>query len=314
MEHIQKHILIIDDEREVVEILAEYFEAQGYKVSKAFEAKAGIDLLDKVPDISLVISDIGMPGMSGLDFLKIVSETKEEIPIIMITGLKTLDHVITAIRYGAKDYIIKPFKLDEVRKVVEKVLRYRIKSEKKARILEYADALNVSYTFPTNKADPGVIAFHLANYLLNSGFCNKEQFNQYHVAFLETLINAIEHGNLELPSAMKGNDFDKLMMFEELRENRLADAKFGERLLKINLVYNERCFSLTIADEGPGFDWKSYIRNSENGEINTKPYGRGFMLIHHIIDEIYFNEQGNAITLVKSRKNQQNLTSMALVS
>ena len=75
----------------------------------------------------------------------------------------------------------------------------------------------------------------------------------------------------------------------------------GERMVRVAFMFNPRCFSLTVTDEGPGFDWQQYHGGERhNYQVSTKPYGRGFMLIHHIIDEVYFNEKGNAITLVKS--------------
>jgi CheY-like chemotaxis protein len=302
MSALKKTILIIDDEVELVGILSEYFESLGYTVYKAYDAKSGMAELDKNTEISLVISDIGMPGMSGLEFLKIIRETREEIPIIMITGLKSIDHVISAIRNGAKDYIIKPFSLEDVRKVVEKVLKYRIKNEKKTKILEYADSLHINYTFVTKDADAGVIAYHLAKILHDAGFCNRDQFNQYQVAFLETIINSIEHGNLELPSTLKGDDFEKMIQFEELREARFKDPNYCKRLLKIELSYDKDRFAVKFIDEGPGFDWKSYVvPGNLNGKVNTKSYGRGLQLISHIIDEIQFNDKGNEITLIKHR-------------
>ncbi len=307
MNAFQKHILIVDDEVEVVELLAEFFEEISYKVSRADNASAGMALLNAHPDIGVVITDIGMPVISGIDFLKIIRETNEDVPVVMITGMKTLDYAISAIKYGAQDYIVKPFQLEEVHKIVDKILRYRFKSERKARIFEYADALEVQFSLPTREADPGVIAHFLSKFLLNSGFCPRDQLNPYHVAFMETLINAIEHGNLELPSVIKGSDFEKMMMFEELRDRRLQDPKYGQRLLRVHLQYDRTRFSLTVIDEGPGFDWKGYFeKQNDYDPVSTKSYGRGFMLIRHVIDEVHFNDKGNVITLIKSREGTQN--------
>ncbi len=302
MSHVRKHILVVDDESEILDLLSTYFESQAYTVSKALDATKGMQILNAEPDIAVVISDIGLPGMSGIDFLKIARETKEETPVIMITGLRSLDNAISAIKNGAQDFITKPFALDEVHKVVEKVLRYRLKKEQKARIWEYSEAMSASFSVPTREADPGVISHFIAKFLLHSGFCHHDEHNQWHVAIMETIINAIEHGNLELPSVIKGDDFEKIIEFENLRESRLKDPKFGTRLIKIRMDYNNRRFSLTIEDEGPGFEWQKYLQPTQQGEINTKSYGRGFMLIHHVIDQISFNKKGNSITLVKNRK------------
>lgn len=302
MSRVKKHILVVDDESEVLELLSEYFESQSYIVSKASDATEGMQILNTTPDIAMVLSDIGLPGMSGIDFLKIARETKEETPVVMITGLRSLDNAISAIKNGAQDFITKPFSLDEVHKAVEKVLRYRLKKEQKARIWEYSDAMTADFSVPTREADPGVISHFIAKFLLHSGFCHHDEYNQWHVAIMETVINAIEHGNLELPSVIKGDDFEKIMRFEALRESRLRDPEFGNRLIKIRMDYNKQCFSLTIADEGPGFDWKKYLQAMQDDEVSTKPYGRGFMLIRHVIDQIDFNMKGNSITLVKNHK------------
>ena len=122
------------------------------------------------------------------------------------------------------------------------------------------------------------------------------------MAFTETLINAVEHGNLELSSSLKGGDFEKIKRFEELRAERLKNPFYGNRKVIITFLYNQDCFSLTITDEGAGFSWKQYITDKNQiFHASSKPYGRGFMLIHHIIDEVYFNDSGNSITLVKSK-------------
>jgi hypothetical protein len=116
------------------------------------------------------------------------------------------------------------------------------------------------------------------------------------------LINAVEHGNLELSSSIKEGDFEKIRMFEELRATRLKDPYYANRKVLITFLYNQDCFSLTITDQGSGFDWHPYVTDKNQlFHITAKPYGRGFMLIRHIIDEVYFNEAGNSITLVKSK-------------
>ncbi|MCB0259751.1 MAG: response regulator [Calditrichaeota bacterium] len=301
MNYHENCLLIVDDEAFILNMLADYFAGLSYTVLTAANAEAAMKLLNSGEKVSLIITDIDLPGISGIELLKITRETRPEVPVVIITGLKTLDFAISAIKHGAQDYIPKPFELGEVRKVVEKVLRYRKRSEKKDRIFQYASAMNINFDIPTKDIDASVVASYLARFLLNAGFCSKDEFHQFYVAFMETLINAIEHGNLELPSSIKGSDFEKITFFEELREQRMKAAPYNERMVRVAFMFNPRCFSLTVTDEGPGFDWQQYHGGERhNYQVSTKPYGRGFMLIHHIIDEVYFNEKGNAITLVKS--------------
>lgn len=307
MNYQEKRILVVDDEALILNMLNDYFSSLSYQVIKASNAEEAMSILNNERDISLIITDIDLPGISGIELLKITRETFPEIPVIIITGLKTLDFAISAIKHGAHDYITKPFELGDVRKVVEKVLRYRQRSKRKERIFKYASSMNVNFDVPTKNIDAGVVADYLARFLLNSGFCDKDEFHQCYVAFMETLINAIEHGNLEMPSSIKGNDFEQITRFEEMREQRLKDPVYNERMVRIAFMYNPQCFSLTIADEGPGFDWQNYTSGTNKSyQVNTAAYGRGFMLINHIIDEIYFNEKGNSITLVKTKPDSEN--------
>lgn len=298
----ENHILIIDDEDSILVMLSDYFTALEYPVSTAMNAEDALEIIRDTRKIALIITDIDLPGISGIDLLGIVRETKPEIPVVIITGLRILDSAISAIKNGAYDYITKPFELGEVRKVVEKVLRYRSSAEKRKQIFSFTDAMSVKFDIPTYRLDASVAAEYLAGFLLNAGFCNEEEFHQFYVAFTESLINAVEHGNLELSSSIKGGDFEKIRMFEELRASRLKDPYYANRKVLITFLYNQDCFSLTITDQGGGFNWHDYVTDKNQfSHTAAKPYGRGFMLIHYIIDEVYFNESGNSITLVKSK-------------
>ena len=303
------NLLIVDDEPSIRKLLSDYFDSLEYKVRTAENAEEAMKLITTNEILDIIISDIDMPGMSGIDLLRFSRETRVDVPVVMITGLKTLEYAISAVKYGAQDYITKPFELSDVRKVVEKVLRYRKYSKKQNELYTYAQSLSVNFEIPTDEIDAGVVSNYLAKMLLNSGFCHQEDYHQYYVAIMETLINSIEHGNLELPSSMKGTDFDQIMAFEELREERIQTEHYGKRKVRIGFQLSPMRFTLTISDEGPGFDWKSYIADDNQiFDADTKPHGRGFMLIKHIIDEVYFNAAGNSITLIKEKEESDPLT------
>lgn len=295
-------ILIVDDEPSILLMLSDYFDSLTYPVYTAKNAEEALRICSDNQRIAMVITDIDLPGISGIELLKIIRETHPELPVVIITGLRTLDSAISAIKNGAYDYLTKPFELGEVRKVVEKVLRYRTGSQKRKQVFRFTDAMSIKFDIPTGQLDAGVVAEYLAGFLLNTGFCEKDEFHQFYVAFTETLLNAVEHGNLELSSSLKEGDFEKIKAFEELRASRLNEPYYANRKVLITFLYNQNCFSLTITDEGAGFNWKPYVTDTNQiFQASARPYGRGFMLIHHIIDEVYFNEKGNSITLVKSK-------------
>lgn len=111
-------ILIIDDELSMREFLKILLEKDGHTVELASDGSSALKLATK-GDFDLVISDIRMPGMSGLDLLAELKKLNTELPVIMITAFASPDDAVTAMKNGAYDYITKPFKVEEIKKVIK---------------------------------------------------------------------------------------------------------------------------------------------------------------------------------------------------
>lgn len=105
-------ILIVDDEQEIADLVEIYLVSDGYKVFKANSAQEGLEILER-EDIHLVLLDIMMPGMTGLEMCKKIRETNN-IPIIMISAKSTDLDKILGLGTGADDYVAKPFNPLEV--------------------------------------------------------------------------------------------------------------------------------------------------------------------------------------------------------
>jgi putative nucleotidyltransferase with HDIG domain len=115
----KKHVLIVDDEISICEVIGQYLGKAGYIVSMASSGEEAVEVLQKNP-IHLIISDIKMPGMSGVDLLKYVKDTYQMLPMLMTTGFPTLDTAIEALKLGAFDYMTKPFHLEEIGEKVKR--------------------------------------------------------------------------------------------------------------------------------------------------------------------------------------------------
>jgi putative two-component system response regulator len=120
----RNHILVVDDELSVRELLADALDAYGYRIRTASNAAEGFAIV-REGGIHLVLSDIDMPGESGFVLLRRVKAHDADIDVIMVTGVVDVDTAIGAIREGAADYVAKPFNIEEVRIVVERTLRNR---------------------------------------------------------------------------------------------------------------------------------------------------------------------------------------------
>jgi two-component system response regulator PilR (NtrC family) len=117
-------ILVVDDELSMREFLRILLKKEGYQVTVAAEGKTALGLAEQ-DSFDLVISDIRMPGMSGLELLGRLKEIHPDIGVIMITAFASPEDAVTAMKGGAFDYITKPFNVDEIKRVVRAVLRKR---------------------------------------------------------------------------------------------------------------------------------------------------------------------------------------------
>jgi two-component system response regulator PilR (NtrC family) len=126
-------ILVVDDEPSMQEFLEIFFRSEGYDVVTAGDVESGRLHLEG-DDFDVVITDMQMPDGSGLDLLEAAHEHSPETMVIMITAFASTESAITAMKQGAYDYITKPFKVDEIRIVVEKALEKKLLSSENTRL------------------------------------------------------------------------------------------------------------------------------------------------------------------------------------
>ncbi|MDY6862547.1 MAG: response regulator [Thermodesulfobacteriota bacterium] len=115
-------ILVIDDDSEIRTILGDILVSLGYGVIMANDGLEGIDRI-KECTIDLIMCDVYMPNLSGLEFLKEIKKIEIEIPVVMVTGLPDVDIAVEAMKEGAADFISKPFRLEQIENVVKKLAK-----------------------------------------------------------------------------------------------------------------------------------------------------------------------------------------------
>ena len=134
-------ILVIDDEEHMCWALEKGLSQEGYQVLTATRGKHGLELMrNEVP--SLVILDLKMPEMDGLEVLTRAKDIFPKLPIIMITAHGTIDTAIEAMKLGATDYITKPFDLDELKLIVKQALMF---SQLQTEVIFLRSELNKKY-------------------------------------------------------------------------------------------------------------------------------------------------------------------------
>jgi cyclic di-GMP phosphodiesterase len=122
-------VLVIDDEQIVRDLMVEILEEAGYEAESASTAERGLELL-KEDSISLVVSDIVMPGLSGLELLEAVRLSRPSLPIVLVTGAGTFNNLSEAIARGADGLVMKPFSHAELERAVATALDRAGRSER----------------------------------------------------------------------------------------------------------------------------------------------------------------------------------------
>lgn len=124
-------IIVVDDEEIVLSLIRDTFEEEGYAIKTASNGEDALKLtIDETFD--LLITDIRMPGMDGIELVRRVREKQPDIGVIFMTGYANLNSAKNAIKQGAFDYIMKPFEIAEIRKAVKDAIRIKKETEEKS--------------------------------------------------------------------------------------------------------------------------------------------------------------------------------------
>jgi DNA-binding NtrC family response regulator len=129
-------ILIVDDEEVLRDVLETVLRREGFDVLLASSGEEALSVLDRAEEVDLVILDIMLPGISGIDTLRSIRVSTPELPVIIITAFSSIDGAIEAMKHGAFHYIPKPFKNEEVVLTVNKALEQRRLSNENERLKE----------------------------------------------------------------------------------------------------------------------------------------------------------------------------------
>lgn len=262
-------LLVVDDEEALRQFLAELFGHEGYEVSTCGNAREALQRLDQ-KSFDLLVSDIKMPEMDGLELLRRVRVAHPEMPVVMMTGHGTVENAIQALNLGAFNFIRKPFAIDEILKVVQKGLEVSRPYRLGRGLLPYLRVQSL-IRIPSRLSLVHAVSFQIVETAALVGrFRNRSKLG-LRLAVEELLTNAILHGNRR----------------DESRE------------VTIEVTLDQQKIRVVIADQGDGFD-STALPDPTDPDNLFKSHGRGIFLARFYMDEVTYNEKGNVVTLCKS--------------
>lgn len=302
-------VLFVDDEEDIRFSFEVHFEGQ-FPIFLAGDGQQGADMLDQKPEIGVVVTDIRMPEMNGLDFIRHSREKHPDVGFIVVSGHGEAEQIIEALQLGARNYLRKPYNLVELEEAInQEARRFQIfKDERNRREKEQSAEQFVTrvdgltYSLPNDLALVAPVAFKLAQAAISVGVIDENESSNVALSLIEIITNAIEHGNLKITGeekiALKSQDES-----EYLSEfNRRAGlAPYKDRTVTITARINSEEAVFLVEDGGDGFDFED-LPDPTHPDYLFLPSGRGILLASTFMDSMEFIGKGNAVRLTKKKK------------
>lgn len=245
----------------------------------------------------VVLSDLQMRGMDGLQLVGEIRSKHPLVPVILITAYGSEEIVVQALRRGAASYVPKRCLARDLINTVEQVLAAARVDRRRHSLLECLTQSEAHFVLENDSSLIPALVSHFQEYLLRLRLCDQIGKTRVSIALEEALLNALYHGNLEISSALRQQDDSA---YYQLARERSRLSPYRERRLHVQAKLSRTEAVFVIRDEGPGFnpDTLPDPRDSVNlGKAN----GRGLLLIRTFMDEVNHNASGNEITMVKRR-------------
>lgn len=245
------------------------------------------------PDI--VLTDLQMPEMNGLELVTAVKANFPDIPVLLMTAQGSEEIAAQALQQGAASYVPKRRLADDLVPTIERVLATARDERRRSLLMHHVTESDTTFVLDN---DPEVLQL-LVSYLLNVLRClplgDETERLRVGIALEEAFVNAYYHGNLQLTADGSSPDCKRR---EELARQRRLEAPYCHRRLHVRAHITRSEAVFVIRDEGPGFDTAQFL--SAPGLVHADhSFGRGIMLMRSIMDEVNYNPVGNEVTLVK---------------
>ena len=277
-------------------------------VSKGFEVEVfpnGVAALEAVkrdqPD--LVLTDLDMPEMDGLELVESIREQFSSVPVVLMTAFGSEEIAVQALRRGAASYVPKKLLDRDLLETIDAVLTLSRVAGDQERLGDYLAATESQFNLDNDPALVMPVVAHVQEAMQAMQLGDENERIRAGVALEEAIRNAIYHGNLELSTAELRDAYhleDGGKSYFEFIEARRAEPLYRDRRVHVDARVSRDEAVCVVRDEGPGFDHGAVAAAvpSLQGDGN-----RGLLLINTFMNDVKFNSSGNEITLVKRRDN-----------
>ena len=288
-------VLVVDDskiDRMMVEGLLSDLE-----IETVADGATALERLETEPP-DVVVTDLFMPEMDGLQVVAEVRERFHSIPVILMTSQGSEEIAVRALQAGAASYVPKAQLTEHLRLTIDDVVQLAQRAREEESLIASMRRSEFEFVLATDDTLVRQLARHLQDAVLQLGLRNRREATQIGVAIHEAVNNAAEHGNLETASELRETDLSGY--FAQLEERRRTPP-YCDRRVHVEATLDREEGRIVVRDEGPGFD-PSTLPDPREPKNLEKLSGRGVLLMRTFMDEVTYNEKGNEVTMVLRRR------------
>lgn len=294
-------VLIVDDNPMDRRFAGACVEESGMSATYAENGRDALERLQtETPDI--VLTDLDMPEMDGLSLVRALQKHDPTLPVILMTAKGSEEVAAEALSAGASSYVPKRNFQQEVMAALKIVDDSSKSRQKRQQVFRYLTRAESEFVIGNDHDAGPVIVGYCQDAVRMKNLCSEGDLIRIGTALSEAIVNAIDHGNLELHSKMRESEDPR--GYHDLGELRKNQEPFCNRRIVVTTKITETEATFSISDEGPGFD-PSTLPDPADPENLMRPHGRGLMLIRTFMDEVSFNETGNEIRMSKRARQEQ---------
>jgi CheY-like chemotaxis protein/anti-sigma regulatory factor (Ser/Thr protein kinase) len=290
-------VLVVDDSAVDRRLVAEYLKVdQDLHLEYAVHGAEALEKMEsQLPD--LVVTDLIMPEVDGLELVAAVRNRYPLVPVILMTSKGSEEIVVRALQSGAASYVPKHTFARRLLSTVQNVLAVSRRQRRHSRLMECLTKTRCVFQLENKAALVHPMVTYLQERATHLGVCDESDATRIGVALEEALANALYHGNLEVGSELRGEDDQA---YHSLIAQRCQTPPYCHRRVHVRAELSRDEALFAIRDEGNGFDPASLPDPTDPANLE-KASGRGLLLMRAFMDDVGYNDAGNEVTLIKRR-------------
>lgn len=290
-------VLIVDDSATDRRLAGGLLEKAGvYELIFAHDGREAMtEIAMHSPQV--VVTDLHMPNMDGLELVKAAREEYPLIPVIIMTSKGSEEVATEALQRGAASYVPKRLLAQQLLEVVERAISTGAEDRSLARLMTAVEQTHTTFTLENDLEMIATVVSYLVKQTRELGVCDDHDQLRVGMALDEALLNAYYHGNLEVSSDLREVDH---RAYYQLADERRCQSPWQERRIRVEARLSAAEAVFEVSDEGEGFDPAALPDPTDPANLD-RPCGRGVLLMRTFMDDVHYNDRGNAVTMVKRR-------------